>query len=575
MASQYPYSPLPELDNTTESHRRRSQGSPGSSEAASEYSRQATATPEHPSEPTKRPQPAPSAPEELASTSEEPKPGGTATRREFDWAGSWIWEVGGATLSIVCIALLIGFLVYVNGSPYPDWQYQASPNTVVSIIVTIAKTALLVPVSSCLSQLKWTQYRTPKPLYHMHVLDQASRGPCGALEALWVLTPSLATAGAILTILALAVDPFAQQILVYPSRRVVAANGTASVQKAQEYFPEYGYDTRAALPETMQAAILNGISETHSPLEPACSSGDCEYPDFVSLGICSRCEDVTQQADQSCAPREGVGPNGPKHRYIDTPTNCNYTGSSSPTTYLGNHDGIVGVRRPMVALLQLEYPRRVITFTPENATEVEPMPNMAKCALYACEKQYTRNAFSFNHRQIQPTGSQPLVTADSGNLVGGTALLPPAGTATLSDNSTYSIDSFIVSAMEAEIAGLFSFTGRFDGPLPSNVYKTPAITVILRERRDIAKSLSSVATSMTDAIRAHRRPSSVPRQAFRTATFIHARWPWIIFPVITVGGPVDGSTYSDGHNEQEAACCGLEIFGVAVASREARDTPRT
>lgn len=157
----------------------------------------------------------------------------------YDWDGSWSWEVASLIFSVICIALLIAFLAYVNGRVYEDWQYRASPNAITSLIVTIAKSAMLISVSSSISQLKWnyTQSSKPIPLYHMQVLDQASCGPWEAFEVFWRLKPGLATIGAILTVVSIAIDPFAQQILNYPSNQMQVSNSTAFAQSSHEWIP--------------------------------------------------------------------------------------------------------------------------------------------------------------------------------------------------------------------------------------------------------------------------------------------------------------------------------------------------
>lgn len=98
---------------------------------------------------------------------------------------------------------------------------------------------VLFVISSCLSQLKWNYYEAKAPLYHMQALDKASRGPWGACEVLWMITPGIATAGALLMILSVAVDPFTQQILAFPSRDMECFNETAIVQRAQENSPAW------------------------------------------------------------------------------------------------------------------------------------------------------------------------------------------------------------------------------------------------------------------------------------------------------------------------------------------------
>lgn len=231
----------------------------------------------------------------------------TETKRPgFDWSGSWAWEIGSVTLAIVGLVLLVAFLFKINNTPYANWQYTVSPNTVVSIIVTITKAALLVSVSSCLGQLKWNLFQNPAPLYQMQVIDQASRGLWGSLEVLLrgifgSRTGSLTYIGASLTVLALAVDPFAQQILMFPSRTVPALNVTAFTQTSQQWYSIEGSDQSdvdTGLEPTLLTSIMSGLLETYSPLEPQCNASSCKFPEFFALGMCSKCENVTAQTKQ-------------------------------------------------------------------------------------------------------------------------------------------------------------------------------------------------------------------------------------------------------------------------------------
>jgi hypothetical protein len=102
--------------------------------------------------------------------------------------------------------------------------------------------------------------------------------------------------GASLTLLAPAVDPFAQQTLTFPSRTVPAPNATALTQNSQDLYPTGGLDVTGAhleLPPTVLKAVISGLVQTHGPLEPQCNASACEFPESVALGMCSKCEDVT------------------------------------------------------------------------------------------------------------------------------------------------------------------------------------------------------------------------------------------------------------------------------------------
>lgn len=95
---------------------------------------------------------------------------------------------------------------------------------------------MLYPVAEGISQLKWIFFqRNAYTLSYLEIFDYASRGPLGALNSLWRLKfqAMLASVGAIATVLAIAIDPFTQQILSYPTVPVNATNATTSLGSAK------------------------------------------------------------------------------------------------------------------------------------------------------------------------------------------------------------------------------------------------------------------------------------------------------------------------------------------------------
>ncbi|CAG8134534.1 unnamed protein product [Penicillium nalgiovense] len=489
----------------------------------------------------------------------------------YDREGSWIWEIGCAILSVVYLALLIGFLGYVDGKAYLSWQYSISPNAVISVIATFAKAAMLVLVSVCLGQLKWKQGLDPKPtqLYHFHLLDEASRGPWGSLKIFWHVRSFLAWAGAALMVLAVAIDPFTQQILAFPSRQVQVLNETAYVFKAQEFHTRWEWST-FQMDHTMQTAMFNGLTQTNAPLEASCPSEYCDYPDFTTLGICTSCENITETATQVCRPIPSPYPGRnftqkwpDWHKILSSPTTpslrqmaasipigCHYStpngfsftpNISELSTSTGN-DTIEIYRDSFIAttpeidepsdlayIFMAKYSPETITYTPENMSMSEQRPQMIQCSIQLCEKQYTQNHVSSNKRSIQPSRTQVLQRADSS--WDNATLIPIDGKNTLSDNSTYSIDhvSWLGLTMHLTTAFTTVFT-RFDGRAPPGV----VLATILYKSNNITESFSRMATSMTDNIRSGIGQTKVDGRAYQTETFIHVRWLWAILPIVTV-----------------------------------------
>lgn len=121
--------------------------------------------------------------------------------------------------------------LYIDGLSLADWTFVMAPSTVISTLITVAKTSMLLSVAEGLSQLKCMYFLTKKkPLSELEAFDEASRGPWGSIIFFWKIKPRslLAQSGAFLTVTALAMRPFAQQIISIETRRVPRAGANAS-----------------------------------------------------------------------------------------------------------------------------------------------------------------------------------------------------------------------------------------------------------------------------------------------------------------------------------------------------------
>lgn len=491
-----------------------------------------------------------------------------ATRR-YDWEGSWTWEIGGAALSIICVALLIGFLAFVNGLPYASWQYSISPNTVISVIGTVAKTAMLVPVSACLGQLKWNQvtHQTTISLYQFHVLDQASRGPWGAVEAFWRIKSAVPLAGASLVILSIALDPFAQQVLVFPSRDVPARNETAYIQKAQEYKPAWTTDGNANMEPAMQVAVMTGLARMNYPLEPHCPTGRCEYPDIATLGVCTACEDITGVAEQECQPFTSTSTRWDEWKasldaasvnqssiYASVPADCSYSTPSglqftpdwlysfqsdnrftvvrSPFTSVTSKAEVNKHPGAIASVITAKYPFEDVIYTAANSSEFEHKPEITHCVVTLCERLYTRNTVTVGNRMLQPSRSQVLKVEDIHTWPH--RLIPAEGTKTFSHNASYVIGPFAYASLISYLADVLNTT--VYGTLSSSGEHEPyaGLGPIIYNSGSVADSFSHMATSMTNQIRSSVEATHVRGLVIRTETFIHVRWPWILVPTFLV-----------------------------------------
>jgi hypothetical protein len=162
-------------------------------------------------------------------------------RKKFS-VRDWQWEFSAAAFSLGCFAAVVGVLITYDTKSLSTWNFAfgITLNTLIATISTLSRTSLLVPVASCLSQLKWIHIVTAsRSLNEIQIFDDASRGPWGSLELIWRLhiKTKLATWGAVITILALAMDPFAQQLLSYPSRPIYSDAATFYASQVYDSSP--------------------------------------------------------------------------------------------------------------------------------------------------------------------------------------------------------------------------------------------------------------------------------------------------------------------------------------------------
>ncbi|KAE8349839.1 hypothetical protein BDV28DRAFT_52780 [Aspergillus coremiiformis] len=230
------------------------------------------------------------------TSSAEPNLKQTAPRKQFLSFDTWSWEILSVIFSILCFIAILVILFIYDGRASPALPHGIRLNTVVSVLATGSKSVLIFIVSAAIGQLKWIWFRKRNQLFDIQLFDDASRGPWGSLILLFKRrTWSLVSLGALVTVLATAFDPFMQQVLSYPMRQVQTPSEMAAVQQCS------GYSANAGDDFTMRRAVNAGYWTSDFAMNPVCESGDCTWPDFKSVGFCSRCEDITSTATlQGC-----------------------------------------------------------------------------------------------------------------------------------------------------------------------------------------------------------------------------------------------------------------------------------
>ncbi|RJE20239.1 hypothetical protein PHISCL_07417 [Aspergillus sclerotialis] len=198
--------------------------------------------------------------------------------------------------SASCFIAIFGILLAYDQKESPSFPQGLTLNAIVSILSTGSKSSLIFVIGECIGQLKWMWFQgeNKRPLNDLQSFDSASRGPFGSLlMCVQDRGRSLISIGALVTVLALAFDPFMQQVLSYPVRQVPVPSNTATAQ--QSVFPFHMNNDRV-IDNKFGSALYAGIYSNGFGVAPTCPSGNCTWPAFPSMGWCSKCEDVTASA---------------------------------------------------------------------------------------------------------------------------------------------------------------------------------------------------------------------------------------------------------------------------------------
>lgn len=308
-------------------------------------------------------------------------------------------------MSIGCLLANVGILHSIDGKPlaiHKIFDISITPNTLISIFSTISSFLMVFAVGDCLGQLKWTYFlQRPHRLKDLQIFDDASRGPVGSVVFLFKLNVKafIASIGALITVAALANDPFTQALLQYPNDNIPLTNESARIPRTIQYLGPSG-DTSSTTNPYLSNAFWGGLYNPNTQVNHQCSSGDCIWEPFESLAFCSQCDDITHKLRTNCS--------------TNTELECTWTtplGSklplTTPQTYTqsngfevrygisgrgilpdnaGNNIGPQGqIAYGDFLQFQSHYDFAVDT---SNVSASVPLPKGTSCSLYWCMKTY-------------------------------------------------------------------------------------------------------------------------------------------------------------------------------------------
>ncbi|KAH0548667.1 hypothetical protein GP486_007789, partial [Trichoglossum hirsutum] len=166
--------------------------------------------------------------------------------------GGWRWELFTWFLGSVGFMLIIVLMGTFKDKPITMWKSKVQITAMVAALSQVAQSALIVSVSSCISQAKWIWVREDRRAIDLQRFDDASRGPDGSIRLLWHLIPWISNCsrqrrfqmvyiGVFATILMLAFPAFVQQSVSIKLREI--PNLSAEITRSKGYQLKFDSDT--------------------------------------------------------------------------------------------------------------------------------------------------------------------------------------------------------------------------------------------------------------------------------------------------------------------------------------------
>lgn len=271
----------------------------------------------------------------------------------------------------------------------------------------------------------------------------------------------------------------------------------------------------------LQAAAASGVYDLVSPPPFSCPGSNCTYPAFTSLGICSKCSDVTAHTVKSCEnPKEGY--------YIQL---CNFKtpGGFSPQAFAGldAHSGFSHT------LLNISLNSPLIQDRPENrvtmgmirfATDDAASHNATddtywqdtltayECSYDACARAYS------GWTSVNGTVVPGAIQESRLNMTGGGPIVPfTALEKGFPGNTTFMINYFDLEVMSTGLAKVYDPGTDGSNSFTSALYNSPNIT----------RTVKNIATGMSYRMLSGPNATAVTGEVFAVQTYMRANWPWL------------------------------------------------
>lgn len=353
-------------------------------------------------------------------------------------------------------------------------------------------------------------------------------------------TSHLVTFGCFVLVLAVATDPFVQQVMSIKMRSVNAP-GQSSIQICNTTtYTDYGEGAGPGmnkLPLTSMGAIYSGLFQTQRPSSKSsmisCPTGNCTFTPYQTLGFCSRCANITDSLHLSS---EGSS----------TMTNYHYSlhnGLQLNTAYTMPYimNSTIGLN---LLKLDMDGAAIILNFTAISSagSGIPPEPSATECALFFCVDTYEASVREgvFTENRISTDISSNATLSNMGATqdfsltpemcyFNGTRYDQPHEH---TKSCTYNVNWLSRLAMVNSLSPLLTGQGSlFASYRPSWSSDTiEALYGLNGNYTDMNSVFSSLSSSLSLNARSQICSATVNGTAWTVVSYVHVRWPWLILP---------------------------------------------
>ncbi|KAK2603172.1 hypothetical protein N8I77_009650 [Diaporthe amygdali] len=430
----------------------------------------------------------------------------------------------------------------MQDKPMDHWTFFVGLNAVIAVFITAAKSTAMLSVAACIGQWKWVYFTSKsRRLLDIDIIEEASRGPLGSLLMIATIPWGWATLGAIITVLGLGIDTFAQQVISTEAVTDWVNDGTAGFKIVHDYITDthVGADGNTPDPYTvdvsMQGAVVKAFYELDSPSIFSCASNCTWNQTYTSLGFSSSCINVTQAtyATQRC---NGVSP---RNCTMTTPGNVTFSTAIIPTTWStvlvikamslisdGSSPPYEPSPRSLASFVRLAAFRQPSDYRARSDGALE---QTLECDISLVAYKYSNASSIANNFTF---GSVEKVQLEAGYL-----LSPNSYNPTILFNTT-GLPEFRITTLDLIALRDYFTSDSFSGTLVDGE-EVPAfsqgITAAIRSpKKNISSLLDSMALSMTDQLRTSPNATIAPGLTAKSVLLVRIQWAWLVLPFFVV-----------------------------------------